>query len=88
MKKLLTLSFLIVLALACSGQSTPPNASAAALSSDPQRTPETVTVYITNTGEKYHRSGCRHLAKSKIPIELTDAQRRGYTACKVCRPAR
>lgn len=42
------------------------------------------TVYITNTGEKYHRDGCRHLKKSKIPISLSDAQARGYTACKNC----
>lgn len=44
------------------------------------------TVYITNTGEKYHISGCRYLHKSKISIELSDALAQGYTACKVCRP--
>jgi hypothetical protein len=44
------------------------------------------TVYITNTGEKYHREGCRHLAKSKIAIKKSDAIARGYEACKVCRP--
>lgn len=42
------------------------------------------TVYITNTGEKYHRNGCRYLKKSQIPISLSDAQARGYTACKKC----
>lgn len=42
------------------------------------------TVYITNTGKKYHRDGCRHLKKSKIPISLSDAEARGYTACKNC----
>ena len=45
------------------------------------------TVYITNTGEKYHSSGCRYLHKSKISIELSDALEQGYTACKVCGPA-
>lgn len=44
------------------------------------------TVYITNTGEKYHSSGCKYLRKSKVPIELSDALAQGYAACKVCRP--
>lgn len=42
------------------------------------------TVYITNSGSKYHRDGCRYLKKSKIPISLSDAQAQGYTACSVC----
>jgi hypothetical protein len=46
----------------------------------------TVTVYITKTGEKYHRSGCRYLSKSKIAISLANAKARGYTPCSVCRP--
>ncbi|MCH5268347.1 MAG: Ig-like domain-containing protein [Lachnospiraceae bacterium] len=41
-------------------------------------------VYITNTGKKYHRSGCRYLWNSKIKIKLSDAKSRGYTACSVC----
>lgn len=44
------------------------------------------TVYITNTGAKYHRAGCRHLKKSKIPISLADAKAQGYEPCKVCKP--
>lgn len=53
----------------------------------PQQTePQTITVYITNTGAKYHRDGCRYLSKSRIPIELKSAQVSGYTACSVCRP--
>jgi len=43
-------------------------------------------VYITKTGKKYHRLGCRYLRKSCIPISLTEAKRRGYTPCKVCKP--
>lgn len=45
----------------------------------------TEAVYITRTGEKYHRGSCRHLSRSKIPISLADAKR-SYGACKVCRP--
>lgn len=43
-------------------------------------------VYITRTGEKYHRAGCRYLSQSQIPIERQEAIRRGYTPCSVCRP--
>jgi len=43
-------------------------------------------VYITKTGKKYHRLSCRYLRKSCIPISLTEAKRRGYTPCKVCKP--
>lgn len=42
------------------------------------------TVYITNTGSKYHSAGCRYLKKSQIPISLSEAKRQGYTACSVC----
>lgn len=44
------------------------------------------TVYITDTGEKYHRSGCRYLSKSKYAISRDDARAQGYTPCKVCKP--
>ena len=44
------------------------------------------TVYITRTGSKYHRNGCRYLRQSKIPISKSAAQRQGYSPCKVCRP--
>ena len=54
----------------------------------PQRQEQTKeqTVYITKTGKKYHRDGCRYLSHSKIPISLKDAKANGYTACSVCRP--
>lgn len=44
------------------------------------------TVYITNTGEKYHSGGCRYLKKSKIPIDRSSAIAQGYGACSVCNP--
>ena len=43
-----------------------------------------VTVYVTKSGTKYHRANCSHL-KSKIPILLSDAEKR-YTPCSVCHP--
>ncbi|MBT6143632.1 hypothetical protein HOH51_03930 [bacterium] len=48
---------------------------------------QTVTVYVTRTGAKYHRGSCRYLRKSKIPISLADAKRR-YSPCSVCNPPR
>jgi endonuclease YncB( thermonuclease family) len=42
-------------------------------------------VYITRTGSKYHRAGCRYLSKSKIEIPLSRAQS-AYTPCSKCRP--
>ena len=42
------------------------------------------TVYVTNSGKKYHRDGCQYLKKSKIPISLSSAQSQGYTPCSKC----
>lgn len=57
----------------------------------PQTTPpvvekQEVTVYVTRTGSKYHRSGCRYLARSCIPISLEDAKTQGYGPCSICGP--
>jgi S1-C subfamily serine protease len=48
---------------------------------------EDTIVYITRTGSKYHRAGCRYLSKSKIPITLKEA-RQHYAPCSVCKPPR
>lgn len=54
----------------------------------PQQTSKKIIVYITKTGKKYHRAGCRYLSKSSIPITLEEAKNRGYTPCSVCDPPR
>jgi micrococcal nuclease len=46
--------------------------------------PITRTVYITDTGAKYHEAGCRHLSHSQHAISLKDAEAQGYTPCKHC----
>jgi hypothetical protein len=51
-----------------------------------QQDQQTKTVYVTRTGRKYHRDGCRYLAASKIAISLKNAEAKGYIACKVCHP--
>jgi hypothetical protein len=45
------------------------------------------TVYITDTGVKYHSENCRFLNKSKTAINLSDAKNKGYEACKICHPS-
>ncbi|MCH4105074.1 MAG: DUF5011 domain-containing protein [Lachnospiraceae bacterium] len=44
------------------------------------------TVYVTATGTKYHRAGCRYLKESSIAMSRSDAIAQGYTPCKVCNP--
>ena len=41
-------------------------------------------VYLTRTGTKYHRDGCRFLARSRIPTHLKDVGSHG--PCSVCKP--
>jgi biopolymer transport protein ExbD len=48
--------------------------------------PQSVTVYITKTGKKYHRDGCRYLSQSKVKTTLKQAKANGYAPCKVCHP--
>jgi hypothetical protein len=46
---------------------------------------QTEKVYVTRTGEKYHRASCSSLRSSKIEMPLAEAAAR-YGACKICRP--
>lgn len=42
------------------------------------------TVYITRTGNKYHKSTCQYLKHSRIGIRLSVAKDQGYTPCSAC----
>lgn len=44
------------------------------------------TVYITESGSKYHRGGCSYLAHSKIAKTCSWVVANGYTPCSVCKP--
>ncbi len=44
------------------------------------------TVYITETGSKYHRAGCQYLKYSQIAIDKSSAISQGYDACSRCNP--
>lgn len=75
---------------------TPPwdfrHGSTAVNSSVPSTQPATDTpidnqLYVTKTGSKVHRAGCRYLKTSQFPITAEDAVARGYLACSVCGPS-
>lgn len=65
--------------------STPAN-SPASSSYVANNTTQSVTVYVTNTGKKYHRAGCSYLKKSSNPMSLSSAKAAGYTPCSRCNP--
>lgn len=44
------------------------------------------TVYITETGTKYHLATCRTLKNSKIAISKAEAISQGYEPCGICKP--
>ena len=44
------------------------------------------TVYITETGTKYHKVSCSYLKKSKIKTALKDAKGKGLEPCSRCNP--
>ena len=44
------------------------------------------TVYIAKTGAKYHKESCRY-AKTGWASTLSEAKKRGLTACLVCKPS-
>jgi len=65
----------------------PKESTVAQIEPAPTTDTQGVTVYITRTGSKYHRNGCRYLGQSKIPISLKDAKKH-YGPCSVCKPPR
>ncbi|MDF2454389.1 MAG: hypothetical protein K0R51_382 [Cytophagaceae bacterium] len=44
------------------------------------------TVYVTEGGKKYHMKNCSVVSTGKKGIELSDAKKKGYSACAVCKP--
>lgn len=45
------------------------------------------SIYVTKTGEKYHKGSCHFLKNSKKEISFEKAQQLGFTACSVCKPS-
>ncbi|MCD7955322.1 MAG: Ig-like domain-containing protein [Lachnospiraceae bacterium] len=70
---------------ASNGSSTSGSSSGSSASSGSSSSTTTSSVvYITKTGSKYHRAGCRYLSSSMIEIDLSTAIAKGYEACSVC----
>lgn len=44
------------------------------------------TVFVTKTGEKYHKDSCHYLKNSKMEIAYKKAIELRYKACSVCKP--
>jgi len=46
------------------------------------------TVYVTRTGSKYHRAGCRYVVNNKgaVAMAFDQAAARRYAPCSVCDP--
>ncbi len=78
MRRIVTIGILLctLVLLSCSGNS----------NSTPDQKQVEQTVYITETGKKYHLGSCSYLSQSKIPISKQDAVDKGYTACSRCWP--
>ena len=47
---------------------------------------EASLVVITARGKKYHRADCRTVKQVMRTLTAEEAQKLGYSPCKVCRP--
>lgn len=66
-----------------------PSVQTTAPESTPVPTPQqqTMSVYITRTGKKFHRQDCYHISGNPtFSIDINEAINTGYEACKTCRP--
>lgn len=61
-----------------------PNDTALANETAPNES--SATVYVTDTGTKYHVADCKSLSKSKTAIPLDEAIANGYEPCGICHP--
>ncbi len=43
------------------------------------------TVYVTESGKKYHAKNCSVVKTGKKGMELAEAKKQGYEPCKVCK---
>ncbi len=43
------------------------------------------TVYVTKEGKKYHAKNCGIAKTGKSGMELAEAKKQGYEACKSCK---
>lgn len=43
-------------------------------------------VYVKENGKKYHKKNCKIVKEGKIGIKLSEAIKKGYEPCAVCKP--
>jgi methylphosphotriester-DNA--protein-cysteine methyltransferase len=43
------------------------------------------TVYITDSGKKYHAKNCSMVKTGKKGLDLAEAKKQGYEPCKYCK---
>ncbi len=53
---------------------------------EPDKASVAAAVYVTTSGKKYHRAGCRYVRGGATTYSTKDAKARGLTPCKVCKP--
>lgn len=70
-------AFILVFTIGCSKEAEPEKVSEAVATN--------TIVYITKTGECYHKSDCSTLKKSKIERNLSDVYNK-YRPCSLCDP--
>lgn len=44
------------------------------------------TVYVKEKGKKYHKKNCKTVAEGKKGMKLSEAIKKGYTPCALCKP--
>jgi hypothetical protein len=44
------------------------------------------TVYVSEYGKKFHKKNCDLAKTGKKSIDLKEAKKQGYEACKQCKP--
>lgn len=52
----------------------------------PPSSVDNLAVYVTKSGKKYHKLGCRFLGENPSIISLEEAKQKGYQPCKICFP--
>jgi len=53
---------------------------------EPDKASVAAAVYVTPSGKKYHRKGCRYVRSNATMYGVNEAKRAGLTPCKVCKP--
>jgi len=51
-----------------------------------KKDPTDPIVYVKEKGKKYHKKMCKVAGTGKTGIKLSEALKRGYTACAICKP--